>query len=151
MNNTADLQSKFKPSWIFLLITISLLTSCKKSDATDVTSGPIKSPFTVKYEITADRASTVTSSIQYTNSSLGNSVELNTPLTWSKTVVITTEQRPTVLFLFSTVIKFTSAGKVTGKIYINGKEKASVTESATDPSGFGVYQVGLLDVKYVVN
>jgi hypothetical protein len=136
---------------ILFLITISLFTACKKSDTNDVTSGPIKSPFTVKYEITSDKASTVASSVLYTNSSLGSSVELTAPLVWSKTVTITTDQRPTVLFLYSTGIKFVSAGKVTGKIYINGKEKASVTESANDPFGSGFYQVGILDVKCVVN
>ncbi len=132
-----------------MLCSLGMLSSCKKSDTSD-NSNTVKSPFTIRYEISSTVNSSIADNIQYTNESSGNSILLTVPLPWTKTVTVTTAQRPFVIFLFSGSMSLPAAGKITGKIFINGVEKASVTKDNPIFIGSGAYMMQLLDVRYAV-
>lgn len=137
---------KYAKSLSSFIILSYLFVFCKKDGGTD--SSSISSPFTVKYEVTADKPIINIASIQYTNSANGQIVDLNPTLPYRRTVTVTSTNRHYVLFLFGTNFQMSSAGNVTGKIFINGTEKASVTIPVTNQSG--IFMSGILDVKFGV-
>jgi hypothetical protein len=136
-----------KSLYLAIIFTISFL-SCKKDSGQD--NSTISSPFTVKYEVTADKPLVNGGSFQYTNSANGLNVDLNTTLPYTKTVTVTSTNRPYLLLLYGTGIQLNSTGNVTGKIFINGIEKASVTIPANNALFGGAFLTGPLDVKYTV-
>jgi len=134
-----------------VIIVMSILISsisCKKDGGTD--SSSISSPFTVKYEVTANKPITNSGGFQYTNSAMGQVVDFNPTLPYTRTVTVTSTNRPYLLLLYGTGVQMSSAGNVTGKIFINGAEKTSVTIPVTDINQSGIFLSGILDVKYVV-
>jgi len=135
-----------------VIIVMSILISsisCKKDGGTD--SSSISSPFTVKYEVTANKPITNSGGgFQYTNSAMGLVVDFNPTLPYTRTVTVTSTNRPFFLWLYGNGVEMSSAGNVTGKIFINGAEKASVTIPVTEIAQSGIFLSGMLDVKYVV-
>lgn len=136
-NNYCQKVKTMKRMFHFLLVfTIvpAVLLSCTKDQ-------PIKSPFTVKYEIIGAGTVVVNPfmpqpvygrpSFFYTNEY--GQLELARD-TASKTVVFTTSERPLELEL-STEVYLSSKGYITGYIIINDKIKASQTSTTIDMWG----------------
>lgn len=132
---------------ILFVITTSLLFGCTPdSPASSGTS----SPFTLKYEITTSVPVTiiggVTSSFSYTNGTGQSQTDqtFTSGSSWTKELTVTTPNRPFMASLSGAVI-LSASGTATGKIYVNGVEVASVTNSSsgnnivTIPMSYPIY------------
>jgi hypothetical protein len=128
-----------------LLTTVTLLfAGCKKDSSSS--SGEV----TLKYEIQSTTAfSTLTAgggsfpaiSVIYANETgQQQREEINTTTsTWSKTIQLTSTQRPIPIMFY--VSGFTSSTSGTGvvRIYVNGVVKASQNVSITPGLGYGIF------------
>jgi hypothetical protein len=130
---------------LFLLLTTVTLffEGCKKDSSSS--SGEVN----LKYEIQSTTAFSTTAggglfpaiSVMYVNETgQQQREEINkTTSTWSKTIQLTSTQRPIPIMFY--VSGFTSSTSGTGvvRIYVNGVVKASQNVSITPGSGFGIF------------
>jgi hypothetical protein len=141
---------KRKKSLYLAIIFIISFLSCKKDGGTD--SSSISSPFTVKYEFTADKSLDQVLPkpiIAYINSSGGTTQTTGSSLPWVLEQTVTATNRPFNLQMTGLIIYLTGPGSVTGNIYINGVKKATATGQTRAFLGSNV--VNQLQVVYTVN
>jgi hypothetical protein len=156
---------------LYILATILVgFTSCTKETTSTTNSNSLASPFTLKYEIVTSSAIDTSKAgngaygkplMVYSNGTQQPEIEFLTPTTsWSKTVTVTTTNRPFVAMLhthsdyistaqtglgyFPIILK--AQGTIMGKIYVNGNLVASVTNpttlintTGTSNAGAGIY------------
>jgi hypothetical protein len=135
----------FKTVCFFLLS--SVLISCKKNDSG---SDTVKSPFTVRYEITATKPldpQPFGTGVMWTNPSGAYTTSFITSLPWKKDETVTNSGRPFLLILNADALMLTSPGQVVGNIYINGVKKETVTVNTTNIVGFNT---AVLNMQYAV-
>jgi len=153
---------------LYILATILVgFTSCKKDTTSTTNSNSLASPFTLKYEIVTSSAIDTSKAgtgaygkplMVYSNGTQQPEIEFLTPTTsWSKTVTVTTPNRPFVALLhtggsWSGVVQtggylpfyLKAPGTITGKIYVNGNLVASVTNPTTSiSSGYPEVAAGI--------
>ncbi len=124
--------------------------SCKKDGGQD--NSTISSPFTVKYEFTADKSLDQVLPkpiIGYTNSSGGSTQTTGSSLPWVLEQTVTASNRPFNLQMTGIAIYLTGPGSDTFNIYINGVKKATATGQTT--AFLGSNYVAQLQVVYQVN
>lgn len=138
-----------------LLMAINLITisSCTKNGTQ---GNKVSSPFTVMYELTSNSSivSDGGGGIQYTNSAQGSSGISSTlirTLPWNTTITVTAENRPLTFSFRVLPIQLFGPGTITANIYINGKKKATVTESSSKAGGStNLKDYASLNMQYVV-
>ena len=133
-----------KKALFILCTTLVGFTSCKKDTTITTNANSLASPFTLKYEIVTSSAIDNNTAygkplMVYSNATQQQEIEFLTSSTsWSKTVTVTTPNRPFVATLFTNYtsnylittyfpIILNASGTITGKIYVNGNLVASVT------------------------
>lgn len=133
-------------SLLFLLF-VSLHSCSKKGDE----GASVKSPFTLKYELVGSSVLSATPNLPalfYTNSTgQGETVLVITAAkTWSKTLTVTSTQRPFMVNFEPLAIVSEGPGSVTANIYVNGKVVASSVTQVITPGGV----VNILPLTYFV-
>ena len=138
---------------VILLLIIFTFTSCSKNEGTGSTS----SNFTIKYEIVCDKPIITTlfdqpflPTIAYTNGTaqVETANTFTSGTTWSKTITVTDNRRPFIISFAAVDLALSSAGNVTGNIYINGVKKATATNPTTSA---GNLNIGIVNMNYSVN
>lgn len=135
---------------VFILIfSLVMFNACKKDNNTPT-------PVTVKYEIVSTAAlkdTTVMGSIKYTDANGADQTAVDFfpgYKTWTKTITLTTSNRPLTLKLSTPSIYFVeNQGSVTGKIYINDIEYVRSTTNIV--LGNNVFFISLPEISTVVN
>jgi len=134
-----------------LFILIVGFTSCKKDTTSSTNSTP--TPFTLKYEIKSSVPIVVAGAgtnnfniIYYKNGTNQNESSIFTSGTnWTKTITVTTNNRPFIASLqLPNNIQLSAPGTLTGNIYLNGSLIAnSINQSINTPS-LNLYQAILV-------
>lgn len=126
---------------IFIVFPAIVLSGCKKNNGNNGTNGTSGS-FTVKYELTCSAGTTIKivnglASFGYTN--VTGQVEYDNAFSsgslWTKSLTVTTTQRPLQLVFEAISATLTDPGFATGSIYINGTLKATSTYQVSTPNG----------------
>lgn len=124
-----------------IAISITFLSCSKSGGGSSSTSGN----FTLKYEIKTSSPIKNPVSISYMNGTaqLETDNSFTSGTTWSKTITVTTTNRPFQAVLPATSIDFNTPGNVIGNIYINGNQVAHVENPTTSSSGtiYGIVQL----------